>query len=60
MTEWEATAHANQAAKLLAEGRFGESAAEARIALDLAYQHAPHLAWYVHMVLAEISGSAGE
>jgi tetratricopeptide (TPR) repeat protein len=60
MTEWEATAHANQAANLLAEGQFGESAAEARIALDLAYQHAPHLAAHVHMVLAEIAGSTGD
>ncbi|MEO6091212.1 MAG: hypothetical protein ABIQ18_49740 [Umezawaea sp.] len=45
---------------LAAAGRFGEAAAEANAALDLAYAAEPHLAASLHTTLAEIAGSTGD
>jgi tetratricopeptide (TPR) repeat protein len=45
---------------LAAAGRFGEAAAEATAALDLAYTAEPHLAASLHTTLAEIAGSTGD
>jgi tetratricopeptide (TPR) repeat protein len=55
-----ATSRAIRASALVAGGQFGAAADEARIALDLAYAEAPHLAASVHATLAEIAGSTGD
>jgi tetratricopeptide (TPR) repeat protein len=52
--------HASWAAALVWTGQFGEAAAAAKKALDLAYQDSPQLAPAVHRTLAEIAGSTGD
>ncbi|WP_433273672.1 hypothetical protein ACQPZF_19685 [Actinosynnema sp. CS-041913] len=49
-----------RASVLAASGRFGEAAAAAHTALDLAYGSAPQLAAFVHTTLAEIAGATGD
>ncbi|MBB5958007.1 tetratricopeptide (TPR) repeat protein [Saccharothrix tamanrassetensis] len=49
-----------RASVLAACGRFGEAAAEAHTALDLAYGSAPQLAAFVHTTLAEVAGATGD
>jgi len=49
-----------RASVLAACGRFGEAAAEARAALDLAYGSAPEPAAFAHLALAEIAGATGD
>lgn len=55
-----ATMHASWANALVWDGQFGEAAAAAQIALDLAHQDAPQLLPTVHRTLAEIAGSTGD
>jgi tetratricopeptide (TPR) repeat protein len=53
-------AHTNLARIEQTLGQFGEAAAQAQIALDLAYQDVPQLVPSLHMTLADIAGSTGD
>ena len=55
-----ASLHTVRTSVLVAAGRFEEGAAEARRALELAQDAAPHLVPYPHVSLAEIAGGTGD
>ena len=56
----DAAVRTTRARVLATGGRYAEAAAEARLALDLAYAAAPMLAATVHMTLAEIASGTGD
>jgi tetratricopeptide (TPR) repeat protein len=57
---FEASVRSTRARVLVTGGWYAEAAAEARLALDLAYAAAPSLAANVHLTLAEVTSSTGD